>query len=426
MATTTTTHIRTASGEPKTNPPGRPILRIAALGDTRPASRLIDQLLEERNACFTRTVDLPAGSARGWSLSGFDAAIWVDSGATDEPDGNSGRRRLSDDIEALGELQIGVVVLTSRPQRFSHVGVGFVCLPPDSSLDMLLGALTALRQCQPTMQAFATEIDGMQRLHNSLHRHFDSIDRELHLASRLQRDFLPRDLPVDGPLRFSAYFRPCTWVSGDIFDIFRLDETRYGFYLADAVGHGVAAGLLTMYIKHAIKPKRITPGGYELVPPSEVLSALNDQLAAQDLPDSQFITAWYGIVDRESLRLDYAVAGHPPPMLIDASGFAGELHGEGGLLGLAQGQKFTDQSLTLKPGRRIVVYSDGIEPLLIEDRPPLPQMPRLREGMLEMLRCEPDELRRRVTERLDALPGSLSQADDASMVLLDVSRPQAK
>lgn len=422
MTITTTTQVRTGAGRSRATEPSRPILRVAVLGDYRPAEPLIRELLADRESFHTRTIDLPATPSSGWSLSGFDVAVWADHATAEIGKDDASKRRLSEIIEALGEVQIGVVVLTSRPERFAHIGVGFVCLPPTSSFDMLRGAMLALHQCQPTLQALARELSGMDRVHKSFQRHFDAIDRELHLASRLQRDFLPRELPEDGPLRFSAFFRPCGWVSGDIFDIFRLDETRYGFYLADAVGHGVAAGLLTMYIKHAIKPKRITQGGYELVAPSEVLAALNDQLASQDLPDSQFITAWYGIINRETLRLDYAVAGHPPPMLMDASGFVGELHGEGGLLGLSQGQKFTDETIQLKPGQRIIVYSDGVEALLIEDRPPLPEMPRLRDGMQEILRADPDALRRHIIDLLDTRPGSLFEADDSSMVLLDIRR----
>jgi serine phosphatase RsbU (regulator of sigma subunit) len=151
-------------------------------------------------------------------------------------------------------------------------------------LERLRGVLTALAQRRFAIRLHARELAGMHRLHQSLHRHFDEIDRELQLASRLQRDFLPRGVSRIGPIRFSTLYRPCTWVSGDIFDIIQLDDSHTGFYLADAIGHGVAAGLLTMYIKHAIKPRRISTAGCELIRPPEVMAMLNDQLAAQDLP----------------------------------------------------------------------------------------------------------------------------------------------
>ncbi|OWY70071.1 hypothetical protein B7486_17365 [cyanobacterium TDX16] len=420
MATTTTTRVVTTAGQSADRLLRSPIYRIAVLGDRTSAQVVAGRLSAASEFCAARLVELPAEIPAGWSLPGFDVAIWIDAGDAKQTESTGDRKRLSECFAALGELQIGVIVLTARPDRFANVGVGFVCLPVDSGLDVLRGAILAVTQFQPALQAFAREVSGMHRLHTSLHKHFDAIDRELRLASRLQRDFMPRDLVAAGPLRFSTFFRPCTWVSGDIFDIFRLDENHYGFYLADAVGHGVAAGLLTMYIKHAIQPKRIDGNDYVIARPSEVLSALNDQLAAQGLPDSQFITGWYGIINCKTLRLEYSVAGHPPPMLIDRSGLVGELHGDGSLLGLCAGQQFTDESITLKPGQRIVVYSDGLESILIENRPPMPALPRLKENIAEQLCGGPDELRAAITEMLDTLPGGLSEADDASMVILDI------
>lgn len=420
MATTTTTRVLSTAAQTPDRLQRRPIFRIAILGDRTLAQPIVSSLAAAADFCVARYVELPADIPDGWSLPGFDVAVWIDAVADTSEASDVRQTRLSECFAALGELQIGVIVLTSRPNCFVNVGVGFVCLPSESGIEVLRGAILAVTQFQPALQAFAREVSGMHRLHTSLHKHFDAIDRELCLASRLQRDFMPHDLIADGQLRFSTFFRPCSWVSGDIFDIFRLDESHYGFYLADAVGHGVAAGLLTMYIKHAIQPKIIRGNEYTIARPSEVLSALNNQLAAQSLPDSQFITGWYGIINCNTLRLDYAVAGHPPPMLIDKSGLVGELHGDGSLLGLCAGQKFTDESIVLRPGQRVALYSDGLESILIEHRPPLPGMPRLKSGINEKLSATADELRADITERLDTLPGGLSEADDASMVILDV------
>lgn len=318
----------------------------------------------------------------------------------------------------LGRLGIGQLVLTGEPA--GPYGEGTVCLSPDVPAERLRGALTALAQWRSSMRSHARQLAGMHRLHQSLHKHFDEIDRELQLASRLQRDFLPRGVTKIGPIRFSTLYRPCTWVSGDIFDIFQLDETHVGFYLADAIGHGVAAGLLTMYIKHAIKPKRTSPAGSELVRPSEVLSMLNDQLSAQDLPDSQFITGWYGVVNTQTLRLEYAVAGHPPPMLVDGGEVVQELHGEGSMLGLCPGQTYSDESIVLRPGQRVLLYSDGLEPALIAERRPVPALSILQPGARSLVAAPSDTLIHTLVAQLDAQPGSLAHADDVSLLILDV------
>lgn len=391
--------------------PAPPSVRVAILGKSAPDARPVKELMKTKSFCSFKELDLKALDDAA-PASAFDVAILAD-------DSDATGRTFDERFSKPDALRFGVIALTDSPLRYSDAGPGWICLPPDCSPDMLRGAILALQQNQPKIAAYARQLQGMHRLHASLHRHFDAIDHELQLASRLQRDFMPKDAPTDGPIRFTTFFRPCSWVSGDIFDIFRLDESRYGFYLADAVGHGVSAGLLTMYIKHAIKPKRDTGGGEEIVPPSQVLAALNDQLTAQKLPDSQFITFWYGIIDRDTLRLDYAIAGHPPPLVVDSTGIIAELAGDGGLLGLSAGETFSDEAVTLTVGQRVILYSDGIESHLIDERLPSPAPPRTCPQTAALLAAGPERLCARVTELLDTQPGGLTHSDDATMVLLD-------
>jgi hypothetical protein len=380
---------------------------------------VIDELVEATKWCGCEHIG-GGGDEDLAALGQFDVALLVD---RDTGDGADGKGEAAEQKRKLGILQrsqVGILVLTSRPRLFAGCGAGVVCLSAGSSLEKVHGVLLALSQTRPVLQQIDTHQASLRRLGEMLRKQMEETDHELQLASRLQRDFLPRELPEAGPIRFRSIFRPCTWVSGDIFDIFRLDERHWGFYLADAVGHGVAAGLLTMYIKHAICPKRMSDAGYELVPPAEVMSMLNDQFAVQELPDSQFITCWYGTINTETLELKYAIAGHPPPMVISADGGFRELHGEGCLLGLCSGQEFSNETVVLRPGQRVLLYSDGLEPTLISHRPPMPELPELGEGMLELLRLPGEEVLVRLEERLDTEPGSLTRVDDVTVVVLDV------
>jgi phosphoserine phosphatase RsbU/P len=320
--------------------------------------------------------------------------------------------------EVLCRQGIGQVRL-AREAPIPH-REGLVCLPPDAPQERLRGAITALAQQRSALRARVQQLVGLHRLHHSLNHQFDEMDHELQLASRLQRDFLPRGMTKIGPIRISTLYRPCTWVSGDIFDIFPIDERHFGFYLADAIGHGVSAGLLTMYIKHAIQPKRIGPAGVEVVRPSEVMSRLNDQLAAQELPDSQFITGWYGVLDIRTLRLEYAAAGHPPPMIIDGGELVQELYGEGPMLGLAAGQGYSDESIVLQPGQRVLLFSDGLEPALIAERKPRPELSILQPDARQLVSAPSETLIHSLVSQLDAQPGSLAHADDVTMLIFDV------
>ncbi|MCJ7730115.1 MAG: SpoIIE family protein phosphatase, partial [Sedimentisphaerales bacterium] len=79
-----------------------------------------------------------------------------------------------------------------------------------------------------------------------------SLTEQLRLAGQVQRDFLPSYLPDNDRLRWAAIFLPAECVSGDIYDVARLDEQHIGFYIADVVGHGMPAALLTIFIKQAL------------------------------------------------------------------------------------------------------------------------------------------------------------------------------
>ena len=99
-----------------------------------------------------------------------------------------------------------------------------------------------------------------------------------------------------------------------MFDVVRIDKDHTGIYIADAVGHGLAASLLTMFIKRAIVPKREADHGHTVLDPAEVLTVLNDVLAEQSLPNCQFVTACYAVLDHRTLTLRYARGGHPAPL----------------------------------------------------------------------------------------------------------------
>src|SRR5688572_28776905 len=186
------------------------------------------------------------------------------------------------------------------------------------------------------VESLRDELDLMRRRDDALNTYLRKMDEELRLAARLQQDFLPKSMPQVGRVRFHTLFRPAGYVSGDLYDVSRLDEKRVGFYMADAVGHGVPAALLTMFIKHALQTKEIDPRGkgYRLLEPGETLRRLNERLIDQNLSHSTFATALYGTIDVETLEVTVSRAGHPHPIILRANGSVETLRVEGSLLGI--------------------------------------------------------------------------------------------
>ncbi len=352
------------------------------------------------------------------TLRQVDCVLLIDKPAADEADAEE-MLRYDQLLTFLRSHRVGAAVITPRPWVYAGYVSGVVCLPMESPPDLIHGVCMSLAHLRPVLRQRDIELASMEQMGKQLAKHFEEVNQELRLAARLQHDFLPREMPqVDG-LRFTTMFRPCSWVSGDTFDVFPLDNEHVGLYVADAVGHGVAAGLLTMLIKNAIQFSRVAGESVRLIPPGDVLARLNDALAAQALPDSQFITAWYGVINTKTLRMRYASGGHPPPIRVAPDGTTSEVSGDGCLLGIFPSQSFAEREVQLSPGERLVVFSDGLENVLLAPIEGAGQPRRLANDILPESRRPPEEFIEFLTHRLDREPGGLSRADDVTMILVD-------
>jgi sigma-B regulation protein RsbU (phosphoserine phosphatase) len=186
---------------------------------------------------------------------------------------------------------------------------------------------------------------------------------QLKLAGQVQRDFLPKLLPESKRIKWQVTFQPAEVVSGDIYDIARLDEKHIGFYVADVVGHGMPAALLTIFLKHAIVSRQTLGNSYQIYQPQEVLHSLNKRMVEQRLSGSQFISCCYCLLNVETLELSVARGGHPYPILIRGTNATG-LDVEGPLLGIFEDAVFEQKSIQLQKGDKLLVYSDGAEALI--------------------------------------------------------------
>ena len=182
------------------------------------------------------------------------------------------------------------------------------------------------------------------------------IDAELRIAGRLQRDFLPRSLPRVGPARFATLFRPAGHVSGDCYDAFPIGPDHVGFYVADAVGHGVPAALLTMFVRHAIVAHRA-----DLTSPGRTLAHLNAAMLAQNLSADTFATAAYGVLHVPARTVTMARAGHPHPVVLSADGPPAPVACDGTLLGIVPDATYAEATVHLPPAVRLLLHTDGVE-----------------------------------------------------------------
>jgi sigma-B regulation protein RsbU (phosphoserine phosphatase) len=296
--------------------------------------------------------------------------------------------------------------ITSRPEQLS---------PPaaSGSAELLLDTL------QQELNRVRDELETLRHRDSTLRYYMHRIDEELRLAARLQQDFLPKKLPEVGQLRFHTLFRPAGHVSGDLYDVMRVDESHVAFYMADAVGHGMPAALLSMFLKTALVTKEISPDGYRLLAPALTMQKLNDALVEQNLSQATFATSIYGTINTRTLRLTFARGGHPNPILLKPNREVRELLAEGSLLGIFPGEQFDQTVVQLEPGDRVFIYSDGLE-LAFNDEPTLDN-DRWRQELIARGHLPTEQILREFAEHIDRDPGNrLARKDDLTVIVAEI------
>lgn len=247
------------------------------------------------------------------------------------------------------------------------------------------------------------------RANRRLRQAYQQVDQELELARRIQQSLLPRTLPELPGARFAVHYRPCGRVGGDFYDAFRLDETHAGFYVADVVGHGVPASLLTMFLKKAVRAKEINGSEYRLTSPDQVLHHLNREMLEQALAENPFITMVYGLYSSAERSLAFARAGHPYPLLVPATGQPRFLEVHGTLLGVFE-TEFVKRTESLQPGDKVLFYTDGLETAEVTAQSLLTRIPKYRDQPIEEM----------VALLADDLIGEEGLADDLTLLGLEV------
>ena len=219
-----------------------------------------------------------------------------------------------------------------------------------------------------TMLEMRDSLDSLHRGMLATKRSGDTLARryisQLRLASQVQREFLPETLPRFGPVSFSVLFRPVDFVSGDIYDVHRLDEDHVGIAIADASGHGIPAALLTVYIKRALRGKEIEHGTYRILSPDEVLNRLNEDILDAHLTECPFVAAVYAVLNTRTLEMSLARGGAPYPIHRTADGKLRLIDPPGGVVGVLAQPRFEVRQLQLQPGDSLLIFSDGLERII--------------------------------------------------------------
>lgn len=204
-------------------------------------------------------------------------------------------------------------------------------------------------------------LDELQRL-------YDSVDRDLREAQKLQQSLLKDRHRSFGSAEVSLLLRPSGHVGGDLVGYFPINARRVGLYGIDVSGHGITSALMTArlagYLSGSSPEQNIALvlteyGIYDARPPHELAAYMN-ALVLEEMQTESYFTLIYADVDLISGEVQLVQAGHPHPAVQRADGTV-EYLGRGGLpVGLIEGAEYEGVTTTLHPGDRLFLMSDGI------------------------------------------------------------------
>jgi sigma-B regulation protein RsbU (phosphoserine phosphatase) len=229
--------------------------------------------------------------------------------------------------------------------------------------------------------------------------------REAEEARIVQESLLPKASPFAPGFSIQGRTLPAGFVGGDWYDFIPLSDGKWGIVLADVSGKGMGAALLMSATRAALRSMADTCFG-----PGGVLQKLNRQIMA-DFPAGRYVTMVFGVFDPATRKLTFANAGHPAPVF--ANGVeAHALPTEKGLpLGMIE-SFYSEVTVELVPGSRLLFYSDGIsEAVNAADEEFGPE--RILEEVNHPKNCADCFL-----EQIKEFAGDRPQHDDATVILI--------
>jgi sigma-B regulation protein RsbU (phosphoserine phosphatase) len=178
------------------------------------------------------------------------------------------------------------------------------------------------------------------------------LDAELRLAAEVQRALWSRSGRANGFCEAAGNSIPCRSMGGDFFELIPLRSGDCGITLGDISGKGPAAAVLAAMIQGMLAVEVESQRN-----PSAILARMNCRLAHRGI-EPRFATLVYGVLSPDG-RFSYSNAGHNPPIVLTTEG-ARRLGTGGPILGALEESTFEEETIYLRQGDTMVMFSDGV------------------------------------------------------------------
>jgi len=279
----------------------------------------------------------------------------------------------------------------------------------------------ALRRAVGQVKKLEGELEGHNRQLRTAAAELEAANerhsRDMEAAARVQRAFLPK-LPREVPgARFAWAFEPSSRLAGDYLNVFPLGDKHVGVCVLDVSGQGVAAALLSLTVSQLLAR---VGGGTAPAPPAQVVGRLGREVNSEATADRTF-SLLYGVLALDSGEFRFVSAGHPGPIQLPVGQPAAKLEVTGFPIGMG-GSDYKEQVIQLKPGDRLILYSDGLTGVRNADGEHFGTR-RLLAVLDDSRRLPPAEHLANVVRAVEGWRGQTPRQDDVSVLVVERTDP---
>ena len=258
----------------------------------------------------------------------------------------------------------------------------------------------------------ALTIDNMYNFTEAVQRR--EMQRELMVASDIQKNLLPRKIPEIKGYSIGVHTESARAMSGDYYDIYRLDKNKIALVICDVVGKGVPASLLMVMIRTVIRfissPKR----GAE-----DILNVLNKGLTKR-IGTDQYATLSITVIDEDSGKVDFSNAGHSPMLYFNNKvGSFSPIDTKGLPVGVEGKEIYVKKTLKLEKNDILVLYTDGLPETRGEDGN-LYSLETLKQLVIDNKEKSVEKIVDIVENDIKRFKGSLDLIDDQTLIVVKV------
>lgn len=235
-----------------------------------------------------------------------------------------------------------------------------------------------------------------------------TLKEDLNIAKEIQKDVIFKDYKDITDLNIKIYFKPMIEVGGDLYDIHKVTNKYYRFFIADATGHGVQAALTTMLIKSEYDKIKIFN-----IDPDKLLKILNKTFF-ENYKIKNFFSCMVMDIDLNRNKILYSSAGHPNQYLISDNNMI-DLHVKGKTIGFLKDIEYLSKEIAIKKGDKILLFTDG----LIEDVSATGEEldeERVKKIILNYIHLPINEIINNVTKDIIAWRGEKAAEDDVTFI----------